>query len=103
MTQIKQFRFYGENNNKTYPTSLTYNQLIFGNIFAGLGNITHLGIQAQPGTIFYLNGGPHPIMVGTTGIYELNLSGLTVLTAISFNKNTINTENGLIIDIIYDG
>lgn len=106
MKQVRQFRYYGENSTKNYPTNLTYDELLMGNIFRTLGNVTHLGIQAIPGTIFYLNSGIHPITVGSTGIYELNLQGLTVLTSITFDPTSLtqysDSTNGLIIDVIYD-
>lgn len=107
MTQIRQFRFYGDESKKNYPTNLTQNELSLGNIFRTLGSVTHLGIQAKPGTIFYLNGGSHPLTIGSTGIYELNLSGLTVLTSITFDAKSLkdfsDSNNGLIIDVVYNG
>ena len=38
------------------------------------GNFNKLGIQAPPGTKFYINSSTSPIMVGRTGIYELDES-----------------------------
>jgi hypothetical protein len=35
--------------------------------------IVQLGIQSVPGTKFYLNGSNNPIIIGNTGIYELDL------------------------------
>ena len=98
--QIKQFRYYGDQSSNNYPTSLTKEDLCYGNIFSSLGGVTHLGIQAQPGTIFYLNEGPWPIAVGSTGIYELCLNNNAVLTAIQFKESTLNHLNGIIIDVI---
>jgi hypothetical protein len=42
-------------SNKNYPENLSYGELRAGNIFKNLGIVTHLGIQAIPGTVFYLN------------------------------------------------
>jgi hypothetical protein len=66
-----------------------YGTLTAGNIFAGHGDITHLGIQAAPGTIFYLNDSPLPITIGFTGIYELELEGLGHIYRIKFDATTL--------------
>lgn len=107
MKQIKQFRYYGETNPQNYPTGLTYGALHSGNIFKNLGIVTHLGIQASPGTQFYLNNSPHPIYVGATGIYELDLSGVGQIVAIRFAKSSLEAvetwPSGLFIDVLYEG
>ena len=69
--------------------------------------ISQLGIQALPGTKFYLNGSNDPIIIGHTGIYELDLEGLAEITALSFDAKSIEAINGnnnsfLIVDIIYE-
>lgn len=108
MKQVRQFRYYGDKNPNNYPTSLTYYALHSGNIFQNLGVVTHLGVQALPGTSFYLNNSAHPIVVGSTGIYELNLEGLSQISAIKFAKKSLDMVDGssgsqLIIDVLYEG
>lgn len=108
MKQIRQFRYYGEPNEKNYPRNIsTYGMLSSGNIFKDLGAVTHIGIQAAPGTQFYLNGSPHPFHVGATGIYELDLSGIGAITSIRFSKASLNAieqwPNGLFIDVLCEG
>ena len=85
MKQVRQFRYYGSMSDKNYPKDLSYGDLRIGNIFRNLGVVTHLGIQATPGTQFYLNNSPNSICVGSTGIYELNLEGLGQIFAIKFD------------------
>ena len=46
-------------------------------------------------------------MIGSTGIYELDLNGLTTLKSIQFETASLenlyaNGTNGLIIDVIYN-
>jgi hypothetical protein len=42
--------------------------------------IVHLGIQTLPGTKVYLNSNMDaPVIIGATGIYELDLEGTTGL------------------------
>lgn len=116
MKHIRQYRFYGSGSDRNYPKNLSYGELKSGNIFKSCGAITHLGIQARPGTMFYLNGSNDCIAVGATGIFELNLDGLATITAIRFdkksldaltspslNQNNVTDDNGIIIDIVYEG
>ena len=92
-----------ENN---YPSSLTFAQLVSGNIFRDLGVVTHLGIQATPGTLFYLNNSKNPISVGTTGIYELDLQDRGTITSIAFVDNDAfkhyETGDRLLIDVVFE-
>lgn len=107
---VKQFRFYGTNNTNNSP-NIGIANLASGRIFfdgsLGTSTIVQLGIQTMPGVKFYLNDGLEPIIVGSTGIYELDLNGLTDITNLNFDKNSISnilTTNGgyLIVDAIYE-
>lgn len=109
--QIMQFRYYGEsttaNSGKNQPKGINKARLISGSIFANYLPITQLGIQTLPGTKFYLNNSTTPIIIGSTGIYELDLEGLSEITNISFESRSlevINTNDNayLIIDVISD-
>ena len=80
-------------------------KLVRGSVFANYLPIVQLGIQGLPGTEFYLNNSITPILIGTTGIYELDLDGLSEITDIHFSRKSMeaihNNENAyLIIDII---
>ena len=103
--QIMQFRYYGENSVKNQPNNISMARLTKGSIFANYLPITQLGIQALPGTEFYLNNSISPILIGSTGIYEIDLEGLSEITDLHFNRKSLeainNNENAyLIIDII---
>lgn len=105
MKKMYQFRFYG-NSTKNYPQGLSVSSMKDGELFRSKGAITHLGIQAAPGTTFFLNNGLNPIQVGKTGIYEINISGYGYITSLSFSEETlasVNEDNGIIIDILYEG
>jgi hypothetical protein len=62
-----------------------------------------------PGTKFYLNNSPHPIIIGFTGIYEIEFADAGRIYAIRFDKTTLDAlyttsdENRLLIDIVYEG
>lgn len=106
--QVKQFRFYNSTNTtKNYPEGISSRTLASGSIFGKYMPILQLGIQALPGTKFYLNNSNSPIIVGNTGIYELDLVGVAEINALSFDLRSINAiiENNnayLIVDIIYE-
>lgn len=112
--RIKQFRYYAENDTnanpnytRNFPATISARNLISGSIFATSTPIVQLGIQALPGTRFFLNGNNNPIIIGNTGIYELDLQGQGEITALSFESSSINAikENPnayLIVDVIYE-
>lgn len=103
--QIMQFRYYGEGNPKNQPKDINMARLSRGSVFANYLPITQLGIQALPGTEFYLNNSITPVLIGSTGIYELDLEGLSEITDLHFNRKSMEAINAnenayLIIDII---
>ena len=105
--KIMQFRYYGEKVFNNQPSNISASNLASGHIFSGYLPITQLGIQTLPGTKFYLNNSIYTVVIGSTGIYELDLKGVTQITEIHFDKrslNLINENNNayLIVDIIAD-
>lgn len=111
MKYIKQFRFYGNNNEKNYPSNWSnyYGMLTKGNILSELGPVSQLGIQARPETTFYLNDSRYPIVIGRTGIFELDLEGRGIITSIKFDSDSLsvynqkNNKDRLLIDVVYEG
>ena len=116
--KIKQFRYYNDTNNlgKNSPSVITidgadvdvsYAHYVSGAVFGECFPVLQFGIQSLPGTKFYLNNGNDPIIIGSTGIYELDLEGQTEITQIQMDGGSMKTINDndsayLISDIIYD-
>lgn len=119
--QIKQFRYYTETTTNgatmNYPSQISVNgsnsvpvsylHYVSGEMFANYYPIIQLGIQSLPGTKFYLNESAEPVIVGQTGIYELDLGLNTKITNIKFDTNSMksikdNSNAFLIVDFIYD-
>lgn len=110
---LKQFRYYGENNKKNNPLGLTKNQLVSGSAFILQDNesapIISLGIQGIPGLKFYLNEAADAVIIGNSGIYQLELNDNYEINKLGFDdknledliNNPTNTAY-LIIDIIYE-
>lgn len=105
--QIRQFRYYGLGNGNNQPSEITQEELVKGTFITGISSITQLGIQTLPGTRFYLNNATNdsPIIVGSTGIYELDIEGISSITEMHFDQESIeliekNESAYLIIDMI---
>ena len=66
-------------------------------------NFLQVGIQGVPGTIFSFNDGPD-IIIGNTGIYEINFEGFGISVGkLTIKENTNYDDNDyLIIDYIYE-
>lgn len=107
--QIKQFRFYNDGNVNNSPAVANYKYYCDDTSFRYFAPIYQLGIQTLPGTRIYLNQSTTPIIIGASGIYELDLNDTTaILNSIRIEKTSMETinnlENGyLIIDIVYGG
>lgn len=105
---VKQFRFYSDSDvSKNQPTDVGSTGYINGNVFKAYFPILQLGIQSLPGTMFYLNNATEPVIIGRTGIYELDLEEETEISDLKFDFNSIsaidqNFNAYLIVDIIYD-
>lgn len=108
MKYLKQFVFYGEDNNKNFPNNLT---AWTHNLLSAYAQVSHLGIQGIPGTTFYLNQNGDPITIGITGVYEIDLQGVGFINKLSFDRsillrnynNNPNPDHRLIVDIVYEG
>lgn len=112
--KIGQVRYYGMQPNanlpqkKNYPINATYTKMRGGNNYDIFPRgIVQLGIQAMPGTKFSLNHGITPIVVGSTGVYELNVDGLAYINHIAFDKAGLeivdkNPNAFILVDFIYE-
>lgn len=107
--RIEQVRFYQNKDLRNSPdgVNLNMNRLISGSVFSGKYPILQLGIQTLPGVKFYLNNAVTPIVVGHTGIYDLDLEGITEITQLNFDKDSMmminnNRDSYLIVDFIYE-
>lgn len=95
--KVKQFRFYnndeagkGDASNNS-PKTAEAGKFVDGTIFADCFPISQLGIQALPGTRFLLNNAPETdyILIGQTGIFELDLNNQTEITSIKFDAESM--------------
>lgn len=94
------------NQRVNYPTTITKASLVSGSIFNNVTPIVKLGIQAIPGTKFKVNANKDNIIIGMTGIYELDLtSSSATILKLQFDETSLDiineNENAyLIVDIM---
>ena len=97
---VHQVRWFGDGNKDSNTTS---SQLVNGSAFSQYA-IVQLGIQTLPGTKFSINLYPTPLIIGATGIYELDLTNIGRITNLLISKTSLdnikNSGQGLIIDFI---
>ena len=103
--RIEQVRYYSQLDDRNQPYKVTMNKLVAGSVFKY--PIVQLGIQSLPGVKFYINHSTSPIVLGYTGIYDLELNGVTEITHLSFDAASMNLINQnpdsyLIVDFIYE-
>ena len=114
--EIAQIRYFGNTSENNYPQGVNLFQgLRDGSIFASYGPIISLGIQTSlPGVKFCINESNGYTVIGASGIYELDLTGLSMIEELTFSKdfidaiNIYNSQNAgegahLMVDIIYEG
>lgn len=105
MKKVKQFRYYGNGNTLNEPGGMLKTVLTSGHLFDGIA-ISQLGIQGRPNTCFYLNETAYPIILGDTGIYELDLQDRGTITSIAFVDNDAfkhyETGDRLLIDVVFE-
>ena len=103
--QNHQFRFKGNNPNIGTDNWAT---LVSGSAFSSYFNkgVEQIGIQALPGTRFKLDSSPDWVTIGSTGIFELDLTNKALITSLCFDRDSVwNIKEGsglsLLIDIVY--
>lgn len=105
---INQVRYYGDSNEKNSASNVSLQTLQSGSVFHNTLPIVQLGIQTLPGMKIYINNHTNPVIVGQTGIYELNVDGISYITDLRFDSITLgvinkNQKNAyLIIDYLYE-
>lgn len=107
MKNIKQIRYYADGSAENFPSSVNKNALQNGTAFRPYYPITQLGVQAIPGTKFYINGNKYPIIIGYTGIFELNSSLNYLVNSLTFSEESLNLINDndnayLLVDFVYE-
>ena len=109
---VKQIRYYGEgsdlNSKLSNNSAMNASSLANGGAFNDYTPIVKLGIQALPGTKFYLNGSEEGVIIGNSGLFELDLEDRIQITGLRFSPTSLQNINAmgekahLLIDIVYE-
>lgn len=105
-SKIHQFRYYSENNPNNYPQDWSWPVYCSTDTFKKYSPIMQLGIQTLPGVKFYLNSNTNPVIVGSTGIFELDITSTSgSIASLRIEQDSMEEinqlENGyLIIDMV---
>lgn len=109
--KIAQFRYYGKNETEKNYAPINVDDwdqaFITGSIFEEFKPIYQLGIQSLPGIKFRINEGKHYIVMGSSGIYDLDLVNGAKIMSLCFDQNSLqrisdNPTTYLLVDILYD-
>ena len=106
-SRMIQLRYYKEGSANNYPSDITWPEFCTQETFRKYNPITQLGIQALPGTRFYINSGINPIIIGGSGIFELDVTNTSAsITSLRMDQKSMelirDLETGyLIIDLVY--
>ena len=103
---ITQMRYYGEDNPMNTPFG-TWMSYCDDTSFSSYAPIQQIGIQTLPGTRVYFNKSTTPVIIGASGIYELDLRNTSaVMSSLRIDALSMqiinNAPNGyLIIDLVH--
>lgn len=102
---IGQMRYYGDRREENFPSTLSSYGLSSTNVFETLAPITRLGIQTLPGTKVFINDNKYPVIIGQTGIYELDIESSGTIYSMIFDSRSLDLINNspsayLIIDYV---
>lgn len=99
MIQIfKQFIYCNDNSDRNYAPpdkdgitpEITKDKLKTPDFFQQYGEFTKIGIQAPPGTKFYINDGKIPVIVGSTGTISIDFSDGGIVSKLYFDERSLN-------------
>lgn len=107
-TGMTQLRFYSDDSDKN-TTITKHTSYCEPTVFSKYAPIQQFGIQTLPGTRFFINQNTDPIIIGASGIYEMDLRNTTaVVSSIYFSLESMERINDskdgyLIVDLVHSG
>lgn len=103
--KFAQVRYNQSNSSMSNTTAAA---MISGLAFTNYTQIVQLGIQAPPGTKFYLEDSTNALMVGASGVFQLDLRETSTFSGLRFDEQSVhfvelNGSSYIIVDILYVG
>lgn len=104
--EFKQIFYSNDESRMNNPSGLRASQLISGEAFSTYMPLSQLGIQAPPGTKFYINGSDVPAIVGFTGMFDIDLTDGGSILSLKIDSQSMqfiqsNDSAVLIVDMAY--
>ena len=100
--KIMQFRYYGAKNKNNFPANIKAGDFSNEDFFKNYYPIHYIKIQGPPNsTKFQINFNSNSIMLGPSGVYELDLQDFSTIEDLKFNSISNTISEPLIIDLIY--
>lgn len=100
--KIMQFRYYGAKNKNNFPANIKAGDFSNEDFFKNYYPIHYIKIQGPPNSIkFWINFNSNSVMLGPSGVYELDLQNFSTIEDLKFNSISNTISEPLIIDLIY--
>ena len=98
MDKTYQCRYYGTDNPRNYPPDLQGSDMVMNIVpFLNTEGVTRLEIQGEPGMTFSIGVNSQaaigPMLLGSTGIYSLDLKTDDKLTFVNFSAESVQHVN----------
>ena len=99
--KIMQFRYYGTKNKNNFPANIKAGDFSTEDFFKDYYPIHYIKIQGPTNSIkFWINFNSNSVMLGPSGVYELDLQNFSTIEDLKFSIPS-NISEPLIIDLIY--
>lgn len=99
--KIMQFRYYGAKNKNNFPVNIKAGDFSTEDFFKNYYPIHYIKIQGPNSIKFQINSNSNSVMLGPSGIYELDLQNFSTIEDLKFSSISNTISEPLIIDLIY--
>ena len=102
--KIMQFRYYGTKNKNNFPANIKAVDFSTKDFFKDYYPIHYIKIQGPNSIKFQINFNSNSVMLGPSGVYELDLQNFSTIEDLGFEdlrSSGISNTEPLIIDLIY--
>ena len=99
--KIMQFRYYGTKNKNNFPANIKAGDFSTEDFFKDYYPIHYIKIQGSNSIKFWINFNSNSVMLGPSGVYELDLQNFSTIEDLKFSSISSTISEPLIIDLIY--
>ena len=99
--KIMQFRYYGTKNKNNFPANIKAGDFSTEDFFKNYYPIHYIKIQGPNSIKFWINFNSNSVMLGPSGVYELDLQNFSTIEDLKFSSIPNTISEPLIIDLIY--